>query len=116
MSGRKSSEVSSLLSLGRRSRDEINRNLNNGINQNISKNENFISKLKNVNEEVDAVKLAIDSQIKDEVSKGELNNILNKIKLEKEKIKNIILENFSNFSYHSHTSYIFQKEKSYFDY
>ena len=79
MSGRKSSEVSSLLSLGKRSRDEINRNLNNGINQNISKNENFISKLKNVNEEVDTVNLVIDSQIKDEVSKGELNNILNSI-------------------------------------
>ena len=35
MSGRKSSEVSSLLSLGKRSRDEINRNLNNTFNQNI---------------------------------------------------------------------------------
>ena len=96
MSGRKSSEVSSLLSLGKRSRDEINRNLNNGINQNISKNENFISKLKNVNEEVDTVNLVIDSQIKDEVSKGELNNILSRFKLEKEKIKNANLENFSN--------------------
>lgn len=96
MSGRKSSEVSSLLSLGKRSRDEINRNLNNGINQNISKNENFISKLKNVNEEVESLNLAIDSQIKDEVSKGELNNILSRFKLEKEKIKNTNLENFSN--------------------
>ena len=35
MSGRKSGEVSSLLSLGKKSKDEINRNLNNAFNQNI---------------------------------------------------------------------------------
>ena len=96
MSGRKSSEVSSLLSLGKRSRDEINRNLNSGINQNISKNENFLRKLENVENEVNAVNLSIDTQISDEVSKGELNNILNKLKLEKDKIKNTKLENFSD--------------------
>jgi len=38
MSGRKSGEVSSLLSLGKKSKDEINRNLNNNFNQNIKKN------------------------------------------------------------------------------
>ncbi|PIM78738.1 hypothetical protein [Fusobacterium pseudoperiodonticum] len=96
MSGRKSSEVSSLLSLGKRSRDEINRNLNSEINQNISKNENFLRKLENVENEVNAVNLSIDTQISDEVSKGELNNILNKLKLEKDKIKNTKLENFSD--------------------
>ena len=96
MSGRKSSEVSNLLSLGKRSRDEINRNLNSGINQNISKNENFLRKLENVENEVNAVNLSIDTQISDEVSKGELNNILNKLKLEKDKIKNTKLENLSD--------------------
>ena len=45
MSGRKSSEVSSLLSLGKKSKDEININLNNTFYNNIEKNKYLFSSL-----------------------------------------------------------------------
>ena len=95
MSGRKSSEVSSLLSLGKRSRDEINRNLNNTFNQNIRKNEELFSNLEDIEKEIKNINLEIDSQIKDEASKNELTNVLNRLKLEKEKILNTKLDDFS---------------------
>lgn len=95
MSGRKSSEVSSLLSLGKKSKDEINRNLNNTFNQNIRKNEELFSGLENIEREIKNINLEIDSQIKDEVSKDELISVLNRLKLEKEKILNTKLDDFS---------------------
>ena len=82
MSGRKSSEVSSLLSLGKRSRDEINRNLNNTFNQNIRKNEELFSNLEDIEKEIKNINLEIDSQIKDEASKNELTNVLNRLKIQ----------------------------------
>lgn len=95
MSGRKSSEVSSLLSLGKKSKDEINRNLNNTFNQNIRKNEELFSNLEDIEKEIKNINLEIGSQIKDEVSKYELTNVLNRLKLEKEKILNKKLDDFS---------------------
>ena len=52
MSGRKSSEVSSLLSLGKKSKDEINRNLNNTFDQNIKKNGDLFSSLEDIEREI----------------------------------------------------------------
>lgn len=95
MSGRKSGEVSSLLSLGKKSKDEINRNLNNAFNQNIKKNEELFSNLEDIEKEIKSINLQLDSQIVDEVSKSELMNVLNRLKIEKEKILNTKLDDFS---------------------
>ena len=95
MSGRKSGEVSSLLSLGKKSKDEINRNLNNAFNQNIKKNEELFSNLEDIEKEIKSINLQLDSQIVDEVSKSELINVLNRLKIEKEKILNTKLDDFS---------------------
>ena len=95
MSGRKSSEVSSLLSLGKKSKDEINRNLNNTFYQNIEKNKYLFSSLEDIEREIKDISLQIDSQIKDEISINELNVILNRLKAEKEKILNTKLDDFS---------------------
>ena len=95
MSGRKSSEVSSLLSLGKKSKDEINRNLNNTFYQNIEKNKYLFSSLEDIEREIKDISLQIDSQIKDEISINELNIILNRLKAEKEKILNTKLDDFS---------------------
>ena len=95
MSGRKSSEVSGLLSLGKKSKDEINRNLNNTFNQNIEKNKELFSSLEDIEREVKDISLQIDTQIKDEVSINELNVVLNRLKAEKEKILNTKLDDFS---------------------
>ena len=95
MSGRKSSEVSGLLSLGKKSKDEINRNLNNIFNQNIEKNKELFSDLEDIEREIKDISLQIDSQIKDEISINELNVILNRLKVEKEKILNTKLDDFS---------------------
>lgn len=85
MSGRKSSEVSSLLSLGKKSKDEINRNLNNTFYQNIEKNKYLFSSLEDIEREIKDISLQIDSQIKDEISINELNVILNRLKAGKKK-------------------------------
>ena len=95
MSGRKSGEVSSLLSLGKKSKDEINRNLNNAFNQNIKKNEELFSNLEDIEKEIKSINLQLDSQIVDEISKSELMNVLNRLKIEKEKILNTKLDDFS---------------------
>ena len=95
MSGRKSGEVSSLLSLGKKSKDEINRNLNNNFNQNIKKNNELFSNLEDIEGEIKSINLQLDSQIVDEVSKSELMNVLNRLKIEKEKILNTKLDDFS---------------------
>ena len=95
MSGRKSGEVSSLLSLGKKSKDEINRNLNNAFNQNIKKNNELFSNLEDIEGEIKSINLQLDSQIVDEVSKSELMNVLNRLKIEKEKILNTKLDDFS---------------------
>ena len=84
MSGRKSSEVSGLLSLGKKSKDEINRNLNNTFNQNIEKNKELFFSLEDIEREIKDISLQIDTQIKDEVSINELNIVLNRLKVEKE--------------------------------
>ena len=95
MSGRKSSEVSGLLSLGKKSKDEINRNLNNTFNQNIEKNKELFSSLEDIEREIKDISLQIDTQIKDEISINELNIVLNRLKAEKEKILNTKLDDFS---------------------
>ena len=95
MSGRKSSEVSGLLSLGKKSKDEINRNLNNTFNQNIEKNKELFFSLEDIEREIKDISLQIDTQIKDEVSINELNIVLNRLKVEKEKILNTKLDDFS---------------------
>lgn len=95
MSGRKSSEVSSLLSLGKKSKDEINRNLNNTFDQNIKKNGDLFSSLEDIEREIKDISLQIDTEIKDEVSINELNAVLNRLKAEKEKILNTKLDDFS---------------------
>ena len=83
MSGRKSSEVSSLLSLGKKSKDEINRNLNNTFDQNIKKNGDLFSSLEDIEREIKDISLQIDTEIKDEISINELNAVLNRLKAEK---------------------------------
>ena len=95
MSGRKSSEVSSLLSLGKKSKDEINRNLNNTFDQNIKKNGDLFSSLEDIEREIKDISLQIDTEIKDEISINELNAVLNRLKAEKEKILNTKLDDFS---------------------
>ena len=94
MSGRKSSEVSSLLSISLRSRDEINRNIEYSINDNIKKNTNLEKKMKQIKEEGN-INLDISSQIIDPSQIKELQELLNKIKQEKSKLISIELLNFN---------------------
>lgn len=96
MSGRKKGEVSNLLSLGERSRDEINRNSNSIIANNIKKNKETYTSILDLEKQIKNINFEIDSSIKEAASIEELKKVIDRLGKEKLTISNYKFQTLEN--------------------